>query len=156
MPMMQNTSAALPLQGGLVTTLRANVPLRTLLHLRPTGQVVKPAGRIFDEGTVPPDLVGRWLTIGVPGEGWARTFMGPGSRISYTLHTWHAPVAGDDTGKAVSLELWAQLAQLLSSPVPVAGHLYLAGSGALISILKDPDGPWHGIVRYDAITKVGA
>lgn len=153
MPML-NTSVLLELQAGLVQQLRANVPLRTLLHQRPTGQVVQPAGRVYDEGTVPDDLMGRWLVIGVPGEGWARTFMGPGSRISYTLHTWHAPVAGDDVGKAVSLAMWGLLATLLSQPVPLTSHLYLAGSGTLIELLKDPDGPWHGVIRYDAVTKV--
>lgn len=154
MAQMGNTAAVLEVQAGLVAALRADATLRTLLHLRPAGQVVKPAGRVYDEGTVPDDLVGRWVVIGTPTEGWARAFMGPGSRLTFTVHTWHAPVPGDDVGKAVSMQLWAQLAQLLSRPITIAGHRYLAGTGTLIEIVKDPDGPWHGVITYEARTQV--
>lgn len=155
MAMMLNTSVLLEMQAALVTVLRADLTLRAALHLRPV-QAVKPAGRVYDEGTVPADLVGRWIAVGVPTESWRRTFMGPGSSVSYTLHIWHAPVAGDDTGKAVSLELWGLLAARLSQPLALTGHLFLAGSAALISTVKDPAGPWHSIVRYDALTQVGS
>jgi len=151
------TSALSPLFVALVAALRADVGLQT--HLYAPGvpdPVGDPAGRIYDEGAVPAELVGRWVALGEPGESWAHTFMRPGSTLSLVVHLWHTPVAGDDVGKAVSLDTWAQVARVLGAPLTLGGHIMLVGVPVLVGIAKDTDGQsWHGIVQYDARTQVG-
>lgn len=150
---MINESATNPLQQALIATLRGNAPLQAWLHERPVA-VPDAFARVYDEGTVPAELRGRWIAIADSSESWARWFMRTGSRIVATINLWHQPVDGDDVGKAVTYELWRLISRALSEPLPLPGeHTMLVGTAELLTVMRDPSESWHGIVRYAATTQ---
>jgi hypothetical protein len=161
MPPLENISAAAAIQQALVATLRdPTKAVRPWLHENPAGGPALAAdsfARVYGARSVPAELRGRWIVVDNIGEQWARAFMRSGSAVRVTLHLWHTPVEGDDTGNAVTLETWARVASVLSARIPLGGHWLMSGTPSLVDVVPDTDGEsWHGVVRYDALTRANA
>jgi hypothetical protein len=152
---LTHESALNPATVAVVGALRADVPVQTWLHERPVAPVGT-AKRVYAVGAAPSQLAGRRIDVGNPSEGWDVRFMRGGSRLTMLLHLWHTPVEFDDVSQTVTAKLWAFVAVALSPRlVLVAPHVMLAGVPTLVDIARDPDGrTWHGVVRYEARTKV--
>lgn len=159
-----NESTAAVVRLALVETLRgtrssgaaqaaAAAVLQAYLHERPA-TAADDFARVFAVRTNPGNLVGRWLSLGDPTESWARTFNRGGAAGTCTVHAWHTPVAGDDVGDGVAMELWRLIALVLSYPLDLDEHRMLSGVATLVTVLADPDGrSWHAVVNYATNTQ---
>jgi hypothetical protein len=151
--------AAVATQAAVVAALRANVGLAAFLHTDPAPGadplVPDGFGRVYDEGTAPSELVGRWIEVGDFSETMRHAFMGPGTAISATIHAWHTPVPGDDVGKVTVATLWQMIAVILSARLTLDNDtVQTSGVPVLIAIARDADGvSWHAVIRYDVTTR---
>lgn len=138
----------------VVAALRADAGLQAHLHTNPAGRAPDAFARVYDEGNVPPDLQGRWITLGGPREQWARSIgrLRGGSVVGVLVHLWHNPAPGDDIGRGISYGTWAHVARTITAKLALAGGFTMMyGAPELVDIFKDTDGrSWHGTARYQA------
>jgi hypothetical protein len=128
-------SAAWPLQVALDTALSGDAPLTAII----TG--------VFSEGVVPEGQPYPYITLGESGEGRNRKFGTRGYNNAETLHIWC-----DKLGKQQCLQVYDHINRILDGnllPMP-AGYAMVLATCELVTMFRDPDGPMHAVVAYNA------
>ena len=123
------TSALAPMAAAIIAAVEADA---TLVALIPGG---------IHQGDAPTGAVGSYLTINTPSESASNSFGRAGTENGEQIHIW---ASGQHAVRLIAMELLRVLGQ---GTVTVDGFMLASRQVNLVTILRDPDGKWHGVVR---------
>lgn len=129
-------------------------PLQSALYTRYTGDGTLAArlagGKVYDEGAVPEGALLSYLVFGTTNEGAWDSFNRDGNDSAPMLHIWAAT-------KSAVAAIYADIERLTNNQsLTVTGHSIALLTTRLLTVMRDPSGPMHGVVALRVLSQAGA